>query len=200
MVIGSASIERSAQARRRMRAELVERARGGDPEAFGQLAAGEVQRLLIVARLIVRDRDLADDVVQETLVRCWRYLPTLRDIGRFEAWLDRILMRAVADQAKRYRRPSEMSMDAMVVEPAVADEVGAVDDREQLERGFRQLSIDHRSIVVLHRYLGLSMIEVADQLGIPEGTAKSRYHYAMSALRAALEADGRLPVPAEVLA
>jgi len=182
-----------------MRAELVERARDGDANAFGELAAGEVQRLLVVARLIVGDRDLADDVVQETLVRCWRYLPTLRDIDRFEGWLSRILMRAVADQSKRQRRPAEVSMEAMLIEPATMDEVSAVDDREQLDRGFRQLSIDHRSIVVLHQYLGLSMVEVGDLLGIPEGTAKSRYHYAMSALRAALEADGRVPIRGEVL-
>lgn len=183
-----------------MRAELVQRARDGDSEAFGRLAAGEVQRLLAVARLIVRDRDLADDVVQETLVRCWRYLPTLRDTDRFDGWLNRILMRAVADQAKRHRRSAEVSMQAMLIEPAVMDEVSAVNDREQLDRAFRHLSIDHRSVVVLHQYLGLSMIEVGAVLGIPEGTAKSRYHYAMSALRARLEADGRLRLRGEVLA
>ena len=183
-----------------MRAELVERARDGDREAFGQLAAGEVQRLVVVARLIVRDRDLADDVVQEALVRCWRYLPGLRDVERFEGWLNRILLRAVADQAKRHRRPSEVSMHTMLVEPAVLDDVHAVHDRDQLDRGFQQLSIDHRAIVVLHQYQGLSMTEVGDLLGIPEGTAKSRYHYAMSALRAALEADDRVPVRGEVLA
>lgn len=72
--------------------EDLERARTGDPDAFGRLAAGKVERLL-VPRLILGDRDLADDAVQETLVRCWRYLPTLRDADRFEAWLDRILMR-----------------------------------------------------------------------------------------------------------
>lgn len=183
-----------------MRADLIERARAGDPDAFGQLAAAEVKRLVVVARLIVRDRDLADDVVQETLVRCWRYLPSLRDIERFESWLNRIFMRAVADQAKRQRRPAEVSMDAMLVEPAVMDEVGAVNDRDQLDRGFRDLSIDHRAVVVLHQYLGMSMVEIGDLLGVPEGTAKSRYHYAMAALRAALDADSRAPVRGEVLA
>jgi RNA polymerase sigma-70 factor, ECF subfamily len=183
-----------------MRAELIERARAGDADAFGQLATGEVQRLVVVARLIVRDRDLADDVVQEALVRCWRYLPSLRDAERFDAWLNRILMRAVADQAKRHRRPLEFSMQTMLVEPAVMEAVGAVDDRDQLDRGFDQLSIDHRAIVVLHQYVGLSMTEVGAVLGIPEGTAKSRYHYAMCALRAALDADARLPLREEVLA
>src|SRR4026208_2222502 len=101
-----------------MRAELVERARGGGGTAFGERAAGEVQRLLVVARLIVGDRDLADDVVQETLVRCWRYLPTRRDLERCGGGLSRILMRAGADEAKRQRRPAEVSMEAMLIEPA----------------------------------------------------------------------------------
>ena len=177
--------------------EDLERARTGDPDAFGRLAAAKVERLLIVARLILGDRDLADDAVQETLVRCWRYLPTLRDVDRFEAWLDRILMRAIADEFKRRRR-TEVSIEDVQVEPYVAGEMTAIADREQLERGFQQLSVDHRAIVVLHHYLGLSMVQVAEVAGIPEGTAKSRYHYAMSALRAALEAETRLPLRGEV--
>jgi RNA polymerase sigma factor (sigma-70 family) len=158
-----------------MRADLVERARSGDREAFGQLAAGEVDRLLVVARLILRDHDLADDVVQETLVRCWRQLPKLRDVERFDAWLYRILVHAVADETRRRRR-FEASVQTVPVEPAVGDDVKAIADREQLERGFRHLSIDHRAVVVLHHYLGLPLTEIAETLGIPAGTAKSRYH------------------------
>lgn len=181
-----------------MRVDL-ERARGGDPEAFGRLAAGQVERLLVVARLILGDRDLADDAVQETLVRCWRYLPTLQDIDRFDAWLNRILMRAIADEMKRRRR-WEVSIEAVLVEPSVAGDMAAIADREQLERGFQHLSVDHRAVVVLRHYLGLSMVQVAEVAGIPEGTAKSRYHYAMSALRAALDAEGRLPLRQEASA
>jgi RNA polymerase sigma-70 factor (ECF subfamily) len=182
-----------------MRSDLVEQARNGDPDAFGRLAAAEVERLLIVARLILRDRDLADDAVQEALVRCWRYLPTLRDLDRFEGWLNRILMRAITDETRRHRRP-EVSMEGIQVEPSIADAMKAVGDREQLDRGFSRLSVDHRSVLVLHHYLGLSMTEVAAFVGIPEGTAKSRYHYAMSAMRAALDAEERLPLGGEVLA
>ena len=182
-----------------MRLDLVEQARTGDPDAFGRLAAVEVERLLIVARLILGDRDLADDAVQETLVRCWRYLPTLRDADRFEGWLTRILMRAIADETKRRRR-LEISIETISVEPSAADALTAIADREQLDRGFAHLSIDHRAVVVLHHYVGLSIPEVAEVAGIPEGTAKSRYHYAMSALRAALDAEARLPLRGEVLA
>ena len=70
-----------------MRQDLVERAKHGDREAFGQLAAGEVDRLHAIARLVLRDADLAHDAVQEALVRAWRQLPKLRDVERFDGWM-----------------------------------------------------------------------------------------------------------------
>jgi RNA polymerase sigma-70 factor, ECF subfamily len=180
-----------------MRTDLVERARRGDREAFGQLAAGEVDRLLAVARLILRDFDHADDAVQETLVRCWRQLPTLRDVERFDGWLYRILVNAAATESKRRRR-FQAAVTSVDVEAAIGDDVQRVVDRDELERGFRRLSIEHRAVVVLHHYVGLPLPEVALTLGIPSGTVKSRYHYAMSSLRAALEAEGRLTAGTEV--
>jgi RNA polymerase sigma-70 factor (ECF subfamily) len=180
-----------------MRRDLVERARSGDREAFGQLAGAEVDRLVAIARLILRDPDLAEDAVQEALVRCWRQLPRLRDVDRFDGWLYRILVNAAADESKRRRR-FEATVQVMHVEPAIGDDVQVIVDRAQLEQGFRRLSIDHRAVVVLHHYLGLPLTEIAATLGIPTGTAKSRYHYAMSALRAALEAEGRVVVRGEV--
>jgi RNA polymerase sigma-70 factor (ECF subfamily) len=73
----------------------------------------------------------------------------------------------------------------------MADTSASVADRDQLERGFRRLSIDHRAVVVLHHYLDFSLDEVADALGVPVGTVRSRLHYAMRGLRAALDADAR---------
>lgn len=178
-----------------MRTELVEQARSGNREAFAQLAAGEVDRLLAVARLILRDSDHAEDAVQETLVRCWRQLPTLREVERFDGWLYRILVNTAATESRRIRRFEATSVG---VAPAISDGVQQVVDRDELERGFRRLSIDHRAVVVLHHYVGLPLAEVALALGIPSGTVKSRYHYALSSLRAALEAEGRLAARAEV--
>jgi RNA polymerase sigma-70 factor (ECF subfamily) len=178
-----------------MRNDLVERARRGDREAFGELAAGEVDRLSAIARLILRDADLADDAAQEALVRCWRQLPKLRDVDKFDGWIYRILVRAAFDEVRRRRR-FDVAVESVRDEPAIGDRSAELADREALERGFRRLSLDHRAVVVLHHYVGLALPEVAEALGIPAGTAKSRLHYGMAALRAALEADARLdPAP-----
>jgi len=182
-----------------MRGDLVERARNGDREAFSQLAAGEVDRLLVIARLIMRDADHADDAVQEALIRCWRQLPNLRDVDRFDGWLYRILFHAAADEAKRHRRLVR-SIQVIDVESSIDDTIQRIADREQLERGFDRLSMDHRAVVVLHHFVGLPLVEVATALGIPLGTAKSRHHHAMSALRAALEADARPTAGRKVVA
>lgn len=182
-----------------MRQDLVEQARRGDREAFGQLAAGEVDRLNAIATLVMRDPDLAEDAVQETLVRCWRQLPKLRDVDRFDAWLYRILMHAIADEFKRRRR-FEATIQAVQLEPSTPDGTRDRADRDELEQGFRHLSVDHRAIIVLHHYVGLPLPAAAAALGIPGGTAKSRYHHAMAALRAALEAERRGTAQVEILA
>lgn len=70
----------------------------------------------------------------------------------------------------------------------------SVADRDQLERGFRRLPREQRSVVVLHRYLGLPLAEVAATLGISTGTARSRLHHAMRQLQVALETDDRSAV------
>ena len=179
-------------------AALVAAARSGDRQAFDVLAATFVDRLYAIARLTLRDSDRAEDAVQEALVRCWRDLPALREPDRFDAWIRRLLMRAITDEFRRDRR-HQASVALLRFEPSTADASAALVVREQLEVGFRRLSLDHRAIVVLRLYLGLSIEEAAATLGIPVGTAKSRLHYATDAMRLALEADAR-PVAREVSA
>jgi RNA polymerase sigma-70 factor, ECF subfamily len=74
-----------------------------------------------------------------------------------------------------------------------ANDILTVHDRDQLERAFRRLTVEQRAVMVLHHYIGLPVPEVADRLGIPLGTAKSRIHHATTALRASVEADARIP-------
>ena len=178
---------------------LVEQAQRGDREAFAVLAAASVDRLYAIARVTLRDADRAEDAVQETLVRCWRDLPTLREPDRFEAWQRRLLMRAIADEFRRGRR-FEAKVRVLQTEPLAADTGSSLEDRDELDHGFRRLSAEHRAILVLRHFQGLSVPEIAEALGIAEGTAKSRLHYATAALRAALEADARSVVAKEVSA
>ena len=173
-----------------MQTELVERARRGDREAFAVLAGGAVDRLYGIARLILRDTELAEDATQEVLVRAWRDLPTLRDAERFDAWLYRLIVRSCADVG-RHRRRWRAEITVLPTEPAEPDRASELADRDLLERGLRRLSDAQQTILVLTYYVGLTPTEVADALGIPVGTAKSRLHYAIDALRAALAADER---------
>jgi RNA polymerase sigma-70 factor, ECF subfamily len=170
--------------------ELVERARHGDREAFGVLAAGAVDRLYGIARLILRDTELAEDATQEALVRAWRDLPTLRDVERFDAWLYRLIVRASADVG-RHRRKWGAEITVLSTEPSEPDRTSALADRDLLERGLRRLTDGQQAILILHFYIGLSPSEAAEALDIPVGTAKSRLHYAIDALRAAIAADDR---------
>ena len=181
------------------RTDLVVRAKEGDQEAFDALIATLIDRLYRVARLILRDVDGAEDAVQEALVRCWRDLPQLREPDQFDAWLNRILLNAVTDEARK-RRQFASGVIALRLEPAQTDGLNGLADRDELARVFDRLSLDHRTIVVLHHYLGLTIEEAAAAIGIPVGTAKSRLHYALDALRAVLEADARSATAREALA
>ena len=173
-----------------MQTELVERARRGDREAFGVLAGGAVDRLYGIARLILRDTELAEDATQEALVRAWRDLPSLRDVERFDAWLYRLVVRTCADVG-RHRRRWRAAIAVLPTEPVAPDRASELADRDQLERGLRRLNDRQRTILILHFYVGLSPTETADALEIPVGTAKSRLHYAIEALKAAVAADER---------
>jgi RNA polymerase sigma-70 factor (ECF subfamily) len=177
-----------------MQLDLVERARQGDHDAFAMLAGAAINRLDGAARLILRDPDKAKDAVQEALVRAWRDMPSLRDSGRFDAWLHRLLVRACIDEARRLRRHRYDVELAPFHAHVVADGVSITLDRDQLDRGFRRLEPEARAVIVLHHYLDLPLPEVALALGIPLGTAKSRLHRALGAMRAALDADARIQI------
>ena len=173
-----------------MDAEFVAKARDGDREAFAIVATGAVDRLYAVARLILRDADLAEDAVQEALIRAWRDLPTLRDVERFDAWSRRLLVHACIDIGRRRRR-WRAELTAIGPEPSEPDRASELADRDELERALQTLTDPQRAILVLRFHLGLTLREVAESLDIPFGTAKSRLHYGLDALRAALDADAR---------
>jgi RNA polymerase sigma-70 factor (ECF subfamily) len=148
---------------------------------------------MAIASRILRDADLAADAVQAALITAWRELRALRDPDRFEPWLHRILTHACYAEARRRRRWSAQMRILHVEEQREPDEILTVHDRDQLDRAFRRLTLEHRAVLVFHHYLGLPVSEVANRLDIPVGTVKSRLHHATAALRASLEADARTP-------
>jgi RNA polymerase sigma-70 factor (ECF subfamily) len=169
-----------------MTRDLVERARRGDHDAFAELAGAAISRLDSTAWLMLRDADRATDAVQNALLRAWRDLPTLRDPDRFDAWLHRITVNACLDLARRRRRRVvEVELDPIDA-PAPSDIAGDVADRDLLDGALKRLDPGHRAVVVLHFYLGMPLPEVAAAIGIPVGTARSRLHYSLVAMRASV--------------
>jgi RNA polymerase sigma-70 factor (ECF subfamily) len=175
--------------------DLVVGAQHGDEQAFERLTAADHPRLFRVAYGILRDRQLAEDATQEAFIDIWRTIRRLRDPAKFEAWSYRLLVRRCYAEAKR--RDSKAFDETITShdERNAPDDFAAVIDRDQLDRGFRRISLEHRTVIVLRCLLDLPMDEVAETLGVSPGTVGSRLSRALASLRAAIEADARPPTP-----
>jgi RNA polymerase sigma-70 factor (ECF subfamily) len=173
--------------------DLVERAKRGDHDAFAQLAGAAVARLDAAARLILRDPELARDAVQEGFIRAWRNLPALRDPDRFDAWLRQLVVHSCIDIIRRRRRRAIEVELTPLHGPFIGDVSTAIADRELLDEALRHLDPEWRAVVVLHYFLGMPLPEVATTLGIPLGTAKSRLHRSLGAMRVSIAADEAAP-------
>jgi RNA polymerase sigma-70 factor (ECF subfamily) len=174
---------------------LVERARRGDRQAFAELVRASGARLDATARLILRDPELAQDAVQETLIRAWRGLPGLREPGAFDHWLHTLVSHVCLELIrKRKRRVIEVEL-APAHDPSTRDAAAVIADRDQLDRALARLEPEIRAVVVMYYYLDLPLAKIADVLGIPVGTVKSRLHRSLGQLRStmAIEAVAHPP-------
>jgi len=171
-------------------AEDVRLAMRGDHDAFAALIGAASTRLYALACLILRDPDRAADATQEAFIRAWREVPLLRDEERFDAWLRRLVVNSCYDAARRTTRRAEVTL-LSARDRSVIDTSAAMGESDRIERAFRRLPLDQRSVLVLQHYFQLSHVEIAETLALPLGTVKSRVRYGIAAMRAALEADDR---------
>jgi RNA polymerase sigma-70 factor (ECF subfamily) len=173
-----------------MERRLVELAQHGDQRAFAEIAFSVSPRLFAVAQRILRDYHRAEDVTQQAIVLIWRKLPKLADPDRFDGWAYRIVVNACYAEARRNRR-APVGVHLLETDDAEGDSQVSVAERDMLERAFDRLPPEQRAVLVLQYYLELGHPEIAELLGIPLGTVKSRASSGRNALRAALEADAR---------
>jgi RNA polymerase sigma-70 factor (ECF subfamily) len=178
------------------RALMVERARVGDRDAFEALVAAHLSSTFRTALAILGSEADARDACQEAFLKAWRELPRLRDIGRFDAWLGRILVNACRSALRTRRR--RHVREIRVEDPSAARLVAraqSVDDRlgqfDSLQRAFERLSVAERTLLALHYLEHRPLVEIAGMLGVPQGTVKSRLHAARRSLVRALEVSAR---------
>ena len=168
------------------------RAQQGDREAFESLTLAHYTRLYRVAKSILRDRHTAEDATQQAFIDIWRYIRRLREPSRFNGWSYRLLVHACYAEAKR-GAPKVGEVEPLSEDIAsAADEYRSVVDRDQVERAFSRMSLDHRTVIVLRHLLGMTPEEVADVLSVPRQTVYSPLRRAEASLHSALEADARL--------
>jgi RNA polymerase sigma-70 factor, ECF subfamily len=152
-----------------------------------QAHAGALLRYL--TRLTLGDRQVAEDLLQETLLRAWRSLPALTaDVRTLRPWLYTVARRLAIDNARtRAVRPREVKADELVNLRAAGDAMERVVLVHTVRRGLASLSAAHRQVLIELYYRGVPMAVLAKALGIPEGTVKSRVYYALRALRRTIE-------------
>jgi RNA polymerase sigma-70 factor (ECF subfamily) len=172
--------------------ELVERARAGDHDAFAALVRAASSRLYGTAKLILRDPERAEDAVQEALMVAWRNIGALRNPQAWHAWLYRLTVRECQRLAASQRRHQIAEAVVHPSDPVQPDFSGSVDERERMGRELGRLPLDQRTVIVLHFYLDLPLTEAAAILDIPVGTAKSRLHRGLDAMRAGVRPDTEL--------
>jgi RNA polymerase sigma-70 factor (ECF subfamily) len=168
-------------------AALVTRAGQGDRDAFAMLIASRSERLLRTARAILRNETEAHDAAQEALVSAWTNLPRLRDPDRFDAWLTRVLVNRCRELLRQRHRSREIDLTA--TDTPVADSAAGSLDTAGVRAAFGRISVEDRTILLLHHLHGMPLDELARHLSIPVGTAKSRLWSARRALERALEAE-----------
>jgi RNA polymerase sigma-70 factor (ECF subfamily) len=168
-----------------MRAKLADR--DGAAERVLRLASGELDRAYRLAGMILGDQHEAQDATRDALLRAWRSAATLRDPAGFQAWFDRILVNVCRDRLRRRGKVRLVAMDDAQSIGSVRDPFRAILDRDEVLRAMASLDDDHRTVLVLHYWADLTLEGVAERLGWPVGTVKSRLHRGLATMRSRLD-------------
>lgn len=164
-------------------ARPIEEPRG----AFIRMAERELDRAYRLAGLLLGSGADAEDAVGDALERAWREIGRLRDPERFQAWFDRIVVNACRDRLRRRGRVRFVELDGQ--DPGRApDAFRAILDADEAFRAMTSLTPDEREVIVLHFWADLTLESVAERLGHPVGTVKSRLHRALGRMRAEMPA------------
>ena len=171
--------------------DLVERARAGDRDAFGELVRIHQHEVYTLAVRLVHDRDLAADVTQDAFVRAWRAMPKFRGDAKFSTWLHRITVNTAWTHRTRRNRVRLDPLESLAVEPESAslDPVRAGESAvlaPTIADALASLSSSVRSVVVLKDIYDWSHAEIADHLDITVTAAKVRLHRGRKELRESL--------------
>jgi RNA polymerase sigma-70 factor (ECF subfamily) len=174
---------------------LVQRARAGDTAAFGELVTRHRQVAIRVAAVVAPTAEL-DDVLQEACVKAWHALPRFRQGAPFRPWWCRIVANEAKNRTRAARRRETLHLRSATSTPERDDRtpeasVLARDEADALVRALDRLSDDDRLVIAYRWLLELPLAEIADAIGVPLGTVKSRLSRAMTKLRTELAADGR---------
>ena len=183
--------------------ELVRRAKDGDQLAFEQLVTDNEKRIYNLCRRMVGDQEDAAELTQEAFLNAWLGLPGFQAESAFSTWLYRLASNVCLDFLRREKRRKSLSLTVVSLDQEEAVELEIPDQRyapegelERLEQrqairdGLARLSEEHRQVLVLRELSGLSYREIAQLLGVEEGTVKSRIARARGALRKVLVEEG----------
>jgi RNA polymerase sigma-70 factor (ECF subfamily) len=158
-------------------------------DRFLALVADQLDRAYRLAGLFLGSRAEAEDATQEAYLRAWRRIATLRDPDGMQAWFDRILTNVCLDRLRRRTRVRFIALDEGVASMPTGDPFRAVLDRDEVLRAVAVLADDERLVVILHYWADLTLEAIAQRVGWPLGTVKSRLHRALLRLSETIERD-----------